>query len=59
MFKGFFGSMFDLNRDGKLDAFERALEYQFIEEELMKDEEDEDEIEDEIEEENWDEDWDD
>lgn len=53
MFKGFFGSMFDLNRDGKLDAFERALEYQFIEEELMKDEEDE------IEEENWDEDWDD
>lgn len=55
MFKGFFGSMFDLNRDGKLDAFERALEYQFIEEELMKDEEDEDEIE----EENWDEDWDD
>lgn len=52
MLDGFFGGMFDLNRDGKLDAFERALEYQFIEEELMGDE---DECDDEFdEEEEWD-----
>lgn len=50
MLDGFFGGMFDLNRDGKLDAFERALEYQFIEEKLMGDEGDEDGIEDDEEE---------
>ena len=27
---GLFGRMFDLNRDGKLDAWERAMEYDFI-----------------------------
>ena len=26
---GLFGKMFDLNRDGKLDAWERAMEYDF------------------------------
>ena len=28
--KGFFGSMFDLNRDGKLDIFEQAAEFSFL-----------------------------
>ena len=27
---GLFGKMFDLNRDGKLDAWERAMEYDFM-----------------------------
>lgn len=27
---GIFGNMFDLNRDGKMSAFERATELQFI-----------------------------
>ena len=27
---GIFGDMFDFNRDGKLDAFERASEFAFI-----------------------------
>lgn len=27
---GIFGSMFDLNRDGKMDAFERATEFAFL-----------------------------
>ena len=27
---GIFGNMFDLNHDGKLDAFERATEFDFI-----------------------------
>jgi len=27
---GIFGNMFDLNRDGKMSAFERAAELQFI-----------------------------
>lgn len=27
---GIFGDMFDLNHDGKLDAFERATEFDFI-----------------------------
>ncbi|MBR5596339.1 MAG: hypothetical protein IKW30_02910 [Lachnospiraceae bacterium] len=27
---GLFGRMFDLNRDGKLDAWERAMEYDFM-----------------------------
>lgn len=30
MGKGIFGTMFDMNRDGKLDAWERAIEFQFI-----------------------------
>ena len=39
---GLFGRMFDLNRDGKLDAWERAMEYDFITS-LNDDCEDEDE----------------
>ena len=27
---GLFGNMFDLNHDGKLDAFERAAEFDFL-----------------------------
>ena len=30
MGKGIFGTMFDMNRDGKLDTWERAMEFQFI-----------------------------
>ena len=40
MARGIFGSMFDMNRDGKLDAWERAMEYEFLEE--MESEEDDD-----------------
>lgn len=28
--KGILGSMFDLNRDGKLDSFEQATEFSFL-----------------------------
>ena len=27
---GIFGNMFDFNRDGKLDSFERTMEFGFI-----------------------------
>lgn len=27
---GLFGNMFDMNRDGKVDCFERAMEFHFI-----------------------------
>ena len=37
---GLFGKMFDLNGDGKLDAWERTMEYDFI---TSLSEEDEDE----------------
>ena len=30
--RGIFGSMFDINRDGRLDHFERAMEFEFLEE---------------------------
>lgn len=30
MDRGFSGGMFDFNSDGKMDAFERAAEYQFL-----------------------------
>lgn len=30
MDRGFSGGMFDFNSDGKTDAFERAVEYQFL-----------------------------
>ena len=39
-------NLFDMNRDGKMDAMERAFEAQFLNEVLFKDEEDEDEDED-------------
>ena len=44
MGNGIFGSLFDFNGDGKLNAFEQGLECQFFNEVVMKDEE-EDEIE--------------
>lgn len=38
MSKGFFGSLFDLNRDGELDARERALDFLAFEEVLEAEE---------------------
>ena len=46
MDKGFFGDLFDLNGDGKLDAGEMAIDFMAFEE-MMKDIEDEEEYEDE------------
>lgn len=37
---GAFDEMFDFNRDGELDAGERAAEYQFMEEMLESDHDD-------------------
>ena len=37
--KGLFGNMFDFNRDGKLDAFEMAAEFQFFNDVIMGDDE--------------------
>ena len=37
MKNGFAGGMFDLNRDGKMDAFERAAECQFLDEIVFSD----------------------
>ncbi len=37
---GIFGNMFDMNRDGKMDSFERAMELNFLqsfEDETMSD----------------------
>ena len=42
---GLFGRMFDLNRDGKLNAWERAMEYEFMT--SLNDEDDDCEDEDE------------
>ena len=39
MSKGIFGSMFDFNRDGKLDAIERAAEFQFFNDVVLKERE--------------------
>lgn len=39
MARGIFGSMFDMNRDGKMSAWERAMEMAFIDD-LEKDDED-------------------
>ena len=41
--KGIFGDMFDFNHDGELDSFERAAEFQFLDE-ISKEDEDEDEF---------------
>ena len=35
---GPFDKLFDLNRDGEIDAAERALEFEFMEETIFKDE---------------------
>lgn len=42
MENGFFGKMFDLNRDGKLDVFEQALDIMAFQE-LVEGSEDEEE----------------
>ena len=45
--KGILGNMFDFNRDGKLDPFEQAAEFQFFHDVIMgEDEAGEDESED-------------
>ena len=36
---GFFDNLFDLNGDGKIDAFERMMEYAFLTEEIEETEE--------------------
>jgi len=42
---GSFGSMFDFNRDGTLDALERAVEFQFFDEIVMGNDSEEDDYE--------------
>lgn len=42
MKKGFFNGLFDLNRDGKLDSFERAMDFMAFEELINEDETDSD-----------------
>lgn len=38
MGKGLFGGMFDFNHDGKMNAFERAAEFQFFNDIVVADE---------------------
>ena len=50
MDKGFFGDMFDFNRDGKLDSFESAADFAaFVNMMGENDDDDDDEYEDEYE----------
>lgn len=42
MMRGILGDLFDLNHDGEVDAFERALELDFIDSTESADEEDDD-----------------
>ena len=42
MGKGLFGSVFDLNGDGKMSAFEHAAEFLFIRDVVMADKKDDD-----------------
>ncbi len=44
MARGFFGDMFDLNRDGELDAFERALDMMAFDEMMEEEEESEEDL---------------
>ena len=37
---GIFGSMFDLNQDGEMSSFEKALEFCFLDEISQEDEKD-------------------
>ena len=46
MSKGIFGNLFDFNRDGKLDAIERAAEFHFLHD-MLAQEDDSDETDDE------------
>ncbi|MCI9140980.1 MAG: hypothetical protein HFI78_15325 [Lachnospiraceae bacterium] len=41
---GIFGNMFDFNKDGKIDSFERAMAFIFIEEMVKGNSGDEDEF---------------
>ncbi len=69
MDKGFFGSLFDFDKDGKLDAFERAAEFMTFEMLMEEDsktaedvdafEDDEDNFQDEDDDDFQDEDYDD
>ena len=51
--KGIFGGIFDFNRDGDMDAFERAAEFGFLQE-MINDDDDNDDFYD-----NLDDDYDD
>lgn len=42
MGRGIFGNMFDMNRDGKVDAWERAMEIDFITSNMEEDEDSDD-----------------
>lgn len=42
-----FDNMFDLNRNGQMEAWERAVQYQFLEEMSEEEDSDEDDEEDE------------
>ena len=44
--KGLFNGLFDLNRDGKLDSLERALEFGFFVELMESDKKDNEENDD-------------
>lgn len=46
MEKGFFGSLFDMNRDGRLDSLERGMDYMAFQN-MIEDSEDEAEEEEE------------
>ena len=41
---GIFGNMYDFNKDGKIDSFERTMEFMFVEEMVKDDFGDEDEF---------------
>lgn len=49
MEKGFFGDLFDFNQDGKLDTFERTMDYMAFNDLMMEGSED-DEVDDEVDE---------
>lgn len=47
MTKGVFGGMFDFDRDGEMSSFERAAEFQFLHDVILREEEEETEKTDE------------
>lgn len=47
MARGFFGNLFDMNRDGKLDSWERAMDMMAFEEMLAEEEQENDDLDDE------------
>lgn len=46
MGKGFFGDLFDFDRDGELDPMERAMDFLAVEEMTSEDESDDDDVDD-------------